>query len=135
MEKTDENRKSLRELLDVLEKAQAAIDVAMKPFRDAQHAVDDARETILEHFDAEVFGSCELCSELILADDKYQPTGDAGPLCESCAATWGDALKQAEKSTDDDYDFPGDRQSVIDGAHAHVAAGGSLDDKPLYTAD
>lgn len=134
---TNDERTNITNILNALDKADNKISEMIKPFRDAAMAVDEARETILEAYATDVFSSCEGCGEMIFTGDKYQPTGDAGPLCEECAATWGDIKKQCEKmlaSPDYDDEDQEDRKLTLQAAIDHVANGGSYDDKPLSTA-
>ena len=129
MTMTEDQRVALRAVLDEFDKADRAIDAAMAPFRTAQSAITEARETFLEQHGAEVRGSCEGCSAILLVGDTGHVCVDDELLCESCAPTYGDISKQMNEAPDSIA--LADRDAALEAVDAHLDAGGSLLDKAV----
>lgn len=129
---TDEERDALREKLDGLAAAEQSIYDAMKPYRAALTALEATRDMLLAGIDADIAGKCESCSKLLFTGEPGHRCADDPILCEACAPTWGDISNQAQeiylsRTTDSDQIELADRN--LEAVQAHVAAGGSLDDK------
>lgn len=71
---------------------------------------------------------CEGCRKVIHPGDLAASGGDSIWLCEECAPTFADMLKEPEGFCDDDYTplSPEAAQAIVD---VHLAAGGALTDK------
>lgn len=129
----EDAREALRGQLDELDKAAEEIETAMKPFRLALNAVEGVREALLERHDAEIAGKCEGCLDPIFSGDKAYTDGSGEvTFCERCAPTWGDLRKETLEMPDDAWDEPDGRQRCLDMIEAHVAGGGSLDEKHVW---
>jgi hypothetical protein len=89
-----------------------------------------------------IIGRCEGCENAIRRGERHSYDRMNGiSLCEGCTPTYGDMLNMPESfySADDEYHTIESAKAVVD---AHLAAGGSLDDKvglvepdPVYGAD
>ena len=78
-------------------------------------------------------GICEGCLKSICAGMKYMHTTDGCDLCEECAPTWSDIKEHwasFDPSTDNEDESEG-RSNAAREYDAHLAAGGSPDEKPL----
>jgi hypothetical protein len=74
---------------------------------------------------------CETCSGAIRAGDKYTVTTDGCYLCEAHAPTYRDCVEywtDHPPEDDEERENADDCRASLD---AHVAAGGSPDDRPL----
>lgn len=129
-------REDLKTEMAVIDAAQAPIMKLMEPLRTTIAELEEVRAmALLRHGLTEAPTECEGCQRYIIAGDKYCPTDDAGPLCESCSPTFGEMRKQCEESADparDDEDLERDK-AVIRRIDEHVAGGGSLNDKYVFT--
>lgn len=111
-----------------------------------RHAYEAARAKILaptteryeqavEHMErvqdetGEPIGFCEGCSEPLFDGDKHHLGADFDYFCEPCAPSYGDMLSSCVhfRGGDDDQPMTQDEAKVI--VDAHLADGGSLDDK------
>lgn len=76
---------------------------------------------------------CEGCGKVIKAGDKYTTTLDGCYLCEEDAPSYQDAVDQWNDRDDGTYDD--EEKEAAEGCRealaAHVAVGGSPDDKPF----
>lgn len=95
-------------------------------YRNLQAKLDEIQDVI-----GEPFGYCEGCSEPLFDGDECHRGGDVD-LCKSCAPSYGDMLASPEnwQTFDDDGEdmqmTPAQAKAICD---AHLAAGGSLEDK------
>lgn len=88
-----------------------------------------------------IIGRCEGCEKPIRQGDRYShDRANSIDLCFECTPTYGDMLDTPESfyGADDEHHTAASAKAVVD---AHLAAGGSLDDKvglvgpdPVYGA-
>lgn len=144
---SEEQREKLGEELGAIGLAMIGIDAAMAPFTHALRALGDQRSRILERYGVqEPLGACESCGRILIEGDDGHRTADDVLLCADDAPTYGDLKKQLtepvgdpdhpELGTPPDLDAedeagiaPRERLAAID---AHIAGGGSLDDKIIH---
>lgn len=124
-EKYAEMTARLEELSAAAEPARKALDVAMKPYYELQ----DQIEQFLEEQDCHLISQCESCGTPIFEGEKH--TGGEFDQCVECAPTWQDMLTNPEHFGDIDGDSLS-HESAKAYCDAHVAAGGSLDDKMVF---
>lgn len=131
---SDDTRAQLRAQIKALETSISVLEVARSPFDAAISAVCDVKESLLDHHEAEIAGTCEGCAKIILAGDIGYRDDDV-TLCETCAPTWGDCKEQTEAALnlDPDDDDRTHLHAFLARVAAHVAGGGSLSDK--YTRE
>jgi hypothetical protein len=94
-------------------------------------AVEQAKELLQTKFEEDVCGSCEGCGKVLIAGDKGHNTSDGCTLCADCAPSWEDIKRQWDEGRDEEDD--GERAGFLDAYQRHIEAGGSPDDKVLYT--
>jgi hypothetical protein len=128
----EQARSALREQLDELAAAEEKLYAARKPFDDAIFAIDNVRESLLERHDADLCGRCEGCADIILKGDKAH-IGEDVSLCEACAPTYRECKTSWEEAMARDDCDEADAKEVFAAFERHVANGGSLDDKNVYT--
>jgi hypothetical protein len=110
-------------------------DQGMEPMTSG---IESAREELVEAFGdngiRDITDVCEGCLDAIIVGEKYVPAGDGVVLCAECAPTWGEAKAQWDEFPDAGED--GDGTAFQKMYQAHIAGGGSADDKiHLYTAE
>lgn len=76
-------------------------------------------------------GACEGCNTPLFVGDTGMRCDDGPVLCGECALTWKDVKAQwdADEMLDDD---PERRAAFMASYQAHLAGGGSADDKLSY---
>jgi hypothetical protein len=74
---------------------------------------------------------CESCGKVIAKGDKYTVTLDGCYLCEEDAPSFQDCVDYWRDHPPEDRDEKISAHDCQDALDAHVAAGGSPDDKPL----
>jgi hypothetical protein len=74
---------------------------------------------------------CEHCSRTINEGDLYFPFDDGPVLCADCSPTWGDAesMHASDREIGEDEDMKEARIDFAKRLDAHIAAGGSKDEK------
>lgn len=83
------------------------------------------------------YPDCEGCSTHITAGMKYTVTLDGCHLCEECAPSYQDTVdywREFPPNADDDEQVEAAAGSTK-ALEAHIAAGGSPDDKPLWVME
>jgi len=122
---TREEWKVAKAAVDAIEKEREALLAPTKERYDAAlEQLDLIEESLPEHL-----GRCEGCDEPIWEGDRYAyGNEDCIYLCENCAPSWGDMLVNPDQFVDaeGEYHTPETAKAAVD---AHLAAGGSLDDK------
>jgi hypothetical protein len=129
MDIDDKTRQSIQQQFKALDTARDALELAMKPFRDADSAILEARELLLEHYEIEIAGTCESCDKLLFEGDQGHRDDEGIMLCAADSPTWADAEKSWQEAIAYDDDDPEGRQAFDRALTAHLAAGGSRDDK------
>jgi hypothetical protein len=129
MDIDDKTRRSIQEQFKALDAARAAIELAMKPFRDAEAEILVARELLLEHYEIEIAGTCESCDKLLFVGEQGHRDDEGVMLCAEDSPTWADAAHSWQEALQHDDDDPERRQAFDRALAAHLAAGGSRDDK------
>lgn len=100
MKITDQQRDALNEIRRSIDSMLTTLDEIPLTNRTRTHllshieAIDNLSQEIAG---AEVHGRCEGCETLLVVGDLVHATEDAGNLCEECAPTNGDVLKQYEQ--------------------------------------
>lgn len=103
-------------------------DALLAPTKERYDAARDRLE-LIEDECGELLGRCEGCSEPIFEGDRYSYDRMGGViLCEDCSPDWHDLLREPESFYDGD-DVYYTAETAKTAADAHLAAGGSLDDK------
>lgn len=94
---TTEQRAELKAQLEAVNLAMAPVFDAMKPLNAVLVGLQALRDTLLAT--AGVTGEYLECEDghLILPGDKYHSCDDGPLLCEACAPTYADSLKQVEE--------------------------------------
>lgn len=128
----DKTRAMIAEQLTASKEAEAAIELAMKPFTRALCKIGEARELLLEHYEVDIAGNCESCDKLLFAGDHGHRCEDGPILCTDHSPTWGDCEQQWLAVAGGDDDEPERRAEFEAAIAAHLAAGGSRDDKITY---
>lgn len=126
---TDAERAALLEQLRDLDAAQAKIAEARKPFDAATSAIEGVKEALLERHEAEIAGRCETCDRLLFYGDRGHRCDDGPIVCEEHAPTWADIKEEWTCAVDPD---PDDLREALADVEAHVAGGGSLEDKVIH---
>lgn len=111
--------------VEAIEKERDALLATTKERYDA--ACD--RLELIEEDCPELVGRCEGCMKPIWHGERYHSDPENGiVLDEECAPSWADMLANPEHFRDDEGDnmTPEVAKTLVD---AHLAAGGSLDDK------
>ncbi len=127
----EQARMALQEQLDALEAAQRALDEVMRPFLEAQSRIINARELLIEQHGAEIAGRCETCNRVLFTGEQGHQCEDGPLLCAEHAPTWGDfkrMIAEGAKHLEQDQ-----VDAIAKTIAEREAAGGSLDDKVLYT--
>lgn len=115
--------KAAREALDIIEDERRAL---LEPTRERLEEAQE-RLTVIEETCGSFIGYCE-CGEPIFEGERYHVGSDVY-LCEPCAPAYADMLASPQnfRGLDDDETMtPDEAKAIVD---AHLAAGGSLDDK------
>lgn len=128
----EKTRASLKAQLSALNKAENAVRIARRPFDKAIDEIDTAREEILGAHEAEIAGECIGCTELLLVGEQGHRCRDGELLCEACAFTWADVKAQWDMGEDSDAESAEARARFFSLFKAHIAGGGSPDDKILH---
>lgn len=125
--------KEARKELDAIEvERDAAIKIAVAPFKERFDAARQRMEEVEDPMPTHLY-DCEFCREPIFEGDAYHH-GDDGSLCETCAPSYGDMLESPEHFCDFDDngdDIPMTKEAARQIVDAHLAAGGSLEDKAV----
>jgi hypothetical protein len=122
---TKEDWKAAKAEVEAIEKER---DALLAPTKERYDTARDRLEEIEEDC-GELRGRCEGCSEPIFEGDRYSYDRMGGViLCEDCSPTWRDLLREPESFYDGE-DVYYTTETANAAADAHVAAGGSLDDK------
>lgn len=117
--------KAAKAELEAIEAERAAL---LAPTNERYDAACDRLEIVEDSLPDRV-GRCEGCDEPIWEGERYAyGSEDCIYLCEQCAPSWGDMLANPSHFVDDDgeYHTAETAKAAVD---AHVAGGGSLDDK------
>lgn len=123
-----EDWKAAKAALDAIEaERDALIDPIKMRFKDRIDAAETALELIEAHT-GEYFSTCEGCLEPIFDGDKSHAGSDSR-MCEECAPAWADMLSSPEHFEDTETGDPMTPDQAKALCDAHVAAGGSLNDK------
>lgn len=123
-------RAALRAALDAL-KVLADNVKADDGWGEQAEAVSSASAELIDAFeDADIAAQCEGCSDGIIHGEMGTTTSDGCSLCAICAPTWADCKSQWDEFPDQGDE--GDYERLQAEYAAHIAAGGSPDDKPLY---
>lgn len=123
----DRTRQLITDQLKALDEALAACEVATKPFRAAESAIVEARELLLDHYSVEIAGHCESCGKLVFVGERGHRDDDGIVLCAEHSPTWDDAEKSWQSAEPEDD--PDRHEAFTASFAAHLAAGGSRDDK------
>ncbi len=123
--------KDIREKYKALKARANDLYKAAEPEREALRIAESPywkmRNLYEELIDGTEVDDCESCGEPIFDDDKRHSGGDV-VLCESCAPTYGDMLASPSHFVGiDEAPMTADEARRV--CDAHVADGGSLDDK------
>lgn len=120
---TKEDWKAARAELDAITDEREAL---LAPTKERYNAALEKID-LIEAEVGEYIGCCEGCSHHLFAGDRYH-SGDDVYLCESCAPSYADMVEHPDnfRGTDDE---PMTAEEADATAQAHLAAGGSLDDK------
>lgn len=111
--------------VDAIEKERSAL---LQPTKDRYEAAYNRLETI-EDASPERIGRCEGCDMPIWEGERYAYGSEDGIyLCEQCAPSWADMLANPAYFVDADGEFH-TAETAKAAVDAHLAAGGSLDDK------
>lgn len=122
---TKEAWKAAKAEVEAIEKERAAL---LAPTKDRYDAAC-ARLEEIEDASGELLGRCEGCSDPIFEGDRHSHDRMSGIiLCEDCSPTWHDLLREPESFYNGE-DVYYTAETAKAAADAHVAAGGSLDDK------
>lgn len=122
---TKEEWKAAKAEVEAIEKEREALLASTTERYDA--ACD--RLEMIEEACPERVGRCEGCDEPIWEGERYAYGSDDGIyLCEDCAPSWGEMLANPEYFIDADGE-PHTAESAKAACDAHLADGGSLDDK------
>lgn len=122
---TKEDWKAAKAEVEAIEKEREAL---LAPTKERYDAACDRLEMIEDEL-PELVGRCEGCCEPIWEGDRYASDSENGiVLCEPCAPSWGDMLKNPDHFYDADGEYH-TAESAKAACDAHLAAGGSLDDK------
>jgi len=129
-ETTTKRRALLRSVFDGLH----ALGKAAEADSDTRTSMQlmDVREVLKDAFEEDVSAQdCEGCGKTMLYGEKHHPTADDCDLCAECAPSWGCIKRQWDggRKTDEDG---GNKAEFMEAYAAHIAAGGSPDDKVLY---
>lgn len=131
----DDTREFIRNQLESLDKAEADICAARKPYDDAIRYVEETREGLLDRYGLILAFKCISCCALVFEGEQGFHYADEGSLCADCAPTWGELAKELEEQVDpDDEDSTQNLEAFRANLKAHVEAGGSADDKYLVPA-
>jgi len=127
--RTKEEWKAVKAELDALEKEMdEAVSAARVPFEARKDEIEARLEEIEEDC-PEIIGRCEGCSEQIWKGDRYSYDSNNGlQFCEPCSPSYADMLADPTSfyGADEEYLTAEEAKEIVD---AHLAAGGSLDDK------
>lgn len=117
--------KAAKAEVEAIEKEREALLAPTKARYDA--ACD--RLEIIEESCPDRIGHCEGCNEPIWEGDRYAyDSENAIYLCEECAPSWGDMLANPDHFYDDEGEYR-TAETAKAAVDAHLAAGGSLEDK------
>lgn len=122
---TKEEWRAAKAEVEAIEKEREAL---LAPTNERYDAARDRLELIEEEC-GEFLGHCEGCLAPIFEGDRYSYDRMGGTtLCDDCSPTWHDLLRDPESFYDSD-DVYYTAETAKTAADAHLAAGGSLDDK------
>ncbi|HZQ01382.1 MAG TPA: hypothetical protein VFB13_17690 [Reyranella sp.] len=123
-------RKEMAAAFMALQAKLEAVSKQMEPLRTVERDLQGEIEALFEKHGVAFAGHCEFCDRLLFAGERGHYDREGAILCEPCAPTYGDWQQQldGEKLPFDDPDDEADGRAAI---AAHLAAGGSLDDKML----
>lgn len=120
-----EEWKAAKAAVDAIEKERA---VLLAPTDERYRAAQDRLEQVEDEC-GDLLGRCEGCSDPIFEGDRHSHDRMSGIiLCEGCSPTWHDLLREPESFYNGE-DVYYTAETAKAAADAHVAAGGSLDDK------
>jgi len=111
----------------VIKAALAAAGDLDQRYRAAIERMEEIADALPEHH-----GDCLGCSAPIFEGDAYSPDVSGDILCEECSPTYADMVASPGHFMhvdDEGEDAPMTAEQARAIADAHVAAGGSLDDK------
>lgn len=115
--------KAAKAELDIIE---AERDRLIEPIKEKLDAARERLALIEEETGVHIFW-CEGCSEPIFLGEPYHSGSDVC-LCAACSPSYGDLTAHPEMFQNPDCEpMTADEAKAL--ANAHVAAGGSLDDK------
>lgn len=131
---TEKERERLSEMLNALQDAHETIEAALAPFRKAESLIAEARELLLDQHDAELAGRCDACARPLFVGDQGHRIEDVGVFCAEHAPSWAEVEQywQEAPPDPDDEEYTERRRHFRASLEAHLAAGGSRDDKILY---
>jgi hypothetical protein len=122
---TKDDWKAAKAAVEAIEKEREAL---LAPTKERYDAACDRLEMIEDEC-PERIGRCEGCDEPIWEGDRYAcGNEDCIYLCEDCAPSWGDMLANPDQFYDDEGEYH-TAETVKAAVDAHLAAGGSLEDK------
>lgn len=126
---SNDRRAKLRQVFNLL----SEIDLGMpvETFDAESLAVEKAVEALKDGFGKDFLTTCEGCSGILLVDDQGQRCREGESLCAECAKTWGE-IKEQWDADDLSEDEPGEKAGFLARYEAHIAAGGTPEDKLLY---
>lgn len=139
---TKDDWKKARAEFDELEARRADmvhdIKLAFEQERDRRWAKTNTRyqnlKAKLDEIEGEIgepFGFCEGCSEPLFGGDLYHGGIDVY-LCQECAPSYADLLTSYDNFRGRDDEDPMTKEEAQAICDAHVAAGGSLEDKMVH---
>lgn len=134
----DRDRAAIEVMLKGFDSAQAAVEEQMKPLLRVIDIIAEGRETLLEHYGVQTAGRCEHmgCGRLLFVGERGgRIRGDDSEVlyCAEHAPTYADFKEFWDRivATDDTDDEREARRHCSDLIAAHLADGGSLEDKRL----
>ncbi len=122
---TKEEWKAAKAAVDAIEAERAAL---LAPTTERYDAACERLE-LIEADCPELIGRCEGCTDPIWKGERYSYDSEGGvTLCEECAPSYADMLAEPQFFYDGEGETmtPEQAKAICD---AHLAAGGSLDDK------
>lgn len=123
---TKANWKAAKAEVEAIENERAAL---LAPTKERYEIAQQRLSDIEDEFGGAHLGDCLLCAEPIFEGEPYHSGADGDPCCQACSPTWRDMLTGAENFRDTETDEPLTPEQAKVRVDAHLAAGGSLDDK------